>query len=123
MSPGEYGQIQEAVNAAASGDRILLAPGTYREEIRMSGKAVTLDEPIRILDKTIERNEIGLSVSGNVLVEGNQISDNRYIGILSRGTDQAVIANRFTANGLDSAGLIIDWSRNSKIPIKEGSDE
>jgi hypothetical protein len=38
----QYATIQSAVNAAASGDTILIAPGSYSENVEVTGKAVTL---------------------------------------------------------------------------------
>jgi predicted outer membrane repeat protein len=38
----QYATIQSAINAAANGDTILVAPGPYTERIDMKGKAVTL---------------------------------------------------------------------------------
>lgn len=40
--PGDFPTIQAAVNAAASGDRILIAPGTYAERIAWTGKGLSL---------------------------------------------------------------------------------
>ena len=56
MVPDTHRTIQEAVEASQSGDRILVAPGTYREGIVLNGKAITLeaaDGPSRtVLDAT-----------------------------------------------------------------------
>ena len=43
VGPGQsYTTIQSAINAASSGDEILVAPGTYKENIDFSGKNITL---------------------------------------------------------------------------------
>ena len=41
-SGGTYATIQTAINAAASGDTILVAAGTYREQITVNGKDLTI---------------------------------------------------------------------------------
>lgn len=40
--PSQYGSIQTAITAAEPGDTIVVAPGTYRESIDFSGKAITV---------------------------------------------------------------------------------
>ncbi len=40
--PGDFGTIQEAINAAQGVDCILVSPGTYVENIDFLGKAITL---------------------------------------------------------------------------------
>jgi predicted outer membrane repeat protein len=42
LVPEEYATIQSAVDAAVDGDTILVAPGTYRESILWTGKAIAL---------------------------------------------------------------------------------
>jgi pectin methylesterase-like acyl-CoA thioesterase len=40
--PGEYSTIQAAINASSDSDIILVDPGTYSENIRYYGKAITV---------------------------------------------------------------------------------
>ena len=42
LVPAEYGSIQQAINAAAWGDTIIVSPGTYHENIHFLGKNLTL---------------------------------------------------------------------------------
>ena len=40
--PRQYPTIQAAVNAAVTGDVVLVAPGTYNEQVTIDGKAITV---------------------------------------------------------------------------------
>jgi len=40
--PEDYVTIQSAINVAVDGDRVLVAPGTYLENINFNGKAITV---------------------------------------------------------------------------------
>lgn len=40
--PGDYPTIQQAIDAAVGGDIVLVAPGTYTENIDFKGKAITV---------------------------------------------------------------------------------
>ena len=82
--PSEFGTIQEAVDAAAPGDLVLIAPGTYNEAVQVT----TNDIVIRGLD----RNE--------VVLDGNFELDN---GIRVLGASGVAIENmtamNYTRNG------------------------
>jgi parallel beta-helix repeat protein len=55
--PSQYPNIQDAIDAAVKGDTVLVAPGTYRENIDFIGKAITV------------KSEQGADVT---VVDGNQ---------------------------------------------------
>ena len=42
LVPSEYSSLQAAVNAAVDGDRVVLAPGTYNEQVTVSNKSITI---------------------------------------------------------------------------------
>ena len=83
--------IQAAVNSAASGDTILVAAGTYRENVTWSRKRLEL-RTIGVLDVTIDGNQNGSCIKlesgatdsiidGFILYNGAPInSGNRYGG-------------------------------------------
>lgn len=59
--PEDYATIQEAIDAAASGDTIIVGPGTYEEDLTISGKSdITL--------KSSEGAE-NTSIRGSILIE------------------------------------------------------
>ncbi len=43
--PGDYSTIQEGINASTNGDTVIVANGTWYENIRFMGKAITLASP------------------------------------------------------------------------------
>lgn len=68
--PRDYPTIQAAIDAASDGMRVLVAPGTYHEELRIAGKRITLasrfvetfdprDIERTVLDGRIPRSLVG----------------------------------------------------------------
>lgn len=57
--PTDYGTIQEAIDVAGTGDVIIVAAGTYTENIDFSGKAITI------------RSESGADVT---VIDGGQVA-------------------------------------------------
>ncbi|MBX9737731.1 MAG: hypothetical protein K2X32_12480 [Phycisphaerales bacterium] len=43
LVPGQFTSLQSAIDAAASGDVIRLAPGTYTGSFSINGKSITID--------------------------------------------------------------------------------
>ena len=64
--PGDFATIQEAVDAAAPGDLVLIAPGTYHEAVTVTTNELTirgLDRNTVVLDGQLELDN-GIRVLG-----------------------------------------------------------
>jgi hypothetical protein len=61
--PGDYPTIQAAIDAAAAGDTVLAAPGTYVENVDFLGKTVTLESGQGPGSTVIDGNQNGSVVS------------------------------------------------------------
>ncbi|MGA7791590.1 MAG: Ig-like domain repeat protein [Candidatus Acidiferrales bacterium] len=61
--PADQTTIQSAINAAADGDTILVAPGTYKENISFMGKAITVTSAGGASQTTIDGGQNGVVVS------------------------------------------------------------
>jgi len=82
--PADYATIQEAVDAAAGGDLILIAPGTYREAVQ-----VTTDN---IVIRGLDRN--------TVIMDGNFELDNGFRVVGASGVAiENMTAMNYTKNG------------------------
>src|SRR5713226_10352285 len=63
--PTNYPTIQSAINAASNGDTVLVAPGTYVENINFNGKAITLTSSSGPAVTMIDGNHNGTVVTFN----------------------------------------------------------
>ena len=74
--PAQFPTIQSAINAALIGDTIIVAPGTYYENLRIRGKNITLtstdpDDPIVVGNTIIDGTR-----SGSVITFGGTETNN-----------------------------------------------
>ncbi|HEU0297494.1 MAG TPA: DNRLRE domain-containing protein [Anaerolineales bacterium] len=112
--PQDYPTIQAAVNAAVTGDVVLVSPGTYFENVTISGKTITLaslyytsSDP-QYIDSTII-DGLGSTVQGTfgVLVDSNVGPETTIIGLTIRNgydgiaakTKLNILNNHIVANG------------------------
>ena len=91
--PSDYTTIQAAINASNHGDTIVVAEGTYYENINFSGKAITLASEF-ILDA--DRSHIS-----NTIIDGSQPlnPDTASTVIFWSGEDTTSVLSGFTITG------------------------
>ena len=88
--PGDYPTIQEGIDAAVTGDTVLVAENTWYENINFSGKAITLASEF-ILDG--DTNHIN-----NTIIDGSQVvnPDEASVITLDSGEDTTSVINGLT---------------------------
>jgi hypothetical protein len=86
--PSDYPTIQAGINAAAPGDTVLVAPGTYVENIDFLGKAITVT------------SEAGAETT---LIDGNQADP--VVKFVSGEGRASVLAGFTVLNGMSRSGL------------------
>lgn len=109
--PEQYATIQAAINAARSGDLILVAPGTYDQNLNILGKTITLASQFHtsgdesIIERTvingriaIDNNAAGTEIVGFTIQNGED-GIKPYSPIVVRHN---VI--RWTTDGIDFEG-------------------
>jgi hypothetical protein len=125
VEPG--GSIQEAVDAAAPGDTIVVQAGTYRESVvittdglRILGKGAVLEppgeaEPTLCDDPEGEGGENGFCLAGEVDFETGEVGDR-----VEDVTIQGFTIRGFAANGILALGAAdAEFSRN----VTDGNGE
>jgi len=90
--PASQPTIQAGINAANSGDTVLVAPGTYSENLNFKGKVIKVTSSAGATQTIIDGGNIesvvtfssgegpGSVLNGFTLQHGNASSNNRYLG-------------------------------------------
>jgi hypothetical protein len=91
--PGTYSQIQQAINASVNGDTIVVAPGTYYENINFRGKNVLLTSLFYLGRDT--------SYVTSTIIDGGSPAnpDTASCVIFNSGEDSTAILQGFTIRG------------------------
>lgn len=102
-----YTSIQSAINDANDGDIIIVAEGTYRENINFLGKAVT----VRSADPN-DPNVVAVTI-----INGNEPDDPNYGStvIFNSGEDINSVLSGFTITGGTGSWLPIAWRYNGRF--------
>ncbi|MBS1550701.1 MAG: hypothetical protein JST15_01370, partial [Bacteroidetes bacterium] len=102
--PGDFATIQAAINAASNGDIILVASGTYREDI-------TLNKYLKIRGANYGINpNTGIRVAESVIQPGTSDPvNNTYFYIGSNGSGSTIDGFTFDGdNSLVTSGVVIN---------------
>lgn len=124
--PAEYGTIQGAVDAAAPGDVVLIAPGTYREEVTVTTPSLTIrgaDRNAVVLDGEFQRGN-GVAVFAdavaveNLTVRGYTLNGVLWSGVTGyRGSWLTALANGdYGIFAYDSKDGVLEHSYASGSP-------
>lgn len=115
--PGDYPTIQAAIDAAQSGDVVVVAPGTYVEAINFRGKAITVESSSGSDVTTIDAAATGSVVrfvtgetrasvlQGFTLTGGTGSLSGAYGGgIYCNGTSPTILDNDVVNNNVNNEG-------------------
>jgi len=137
--PGMRSTIQSAIDTAYNGDTVMVAPGTYQENINFKGKAITVKSSDGAEVTIIDGNQAGTvatfgSGEGRTTVlDGFTIRNGKAVspslnggGIYIFYASPTIINNRITANSANwGGGIDVSFSspliRNNVITLNHSS--
>jgi pectin methylesterase-like acyl-CoA thioesterase len=127
VGSGGYATIGAAVQAASSGDTVLVHAGTYGEEVNLSGKAVTVkpygDGPVTVDGECQRDHAVYIGSGSGMVVQGftvkRTIAASIFIERASNVTIDGMTIQDFACQGHDDvwrAG-IASWYSGSNITV------
>lgn len=121
--PGGYASIQAAINAAANGDRVVVGPGVYGQDIALNGKDVDIVSEAGPELTTIDlatMSQFGMGPNGSLIgftVRGGMGPDGGGIQVGGDGT--YIADNIFEDNWIQRAGRGAAIASTGGSPIIE----
>jgi hypothetical protein len=122
---GAYSSIQAAIDAASSGDSVLVAPGRYQERVRISGLDVYLVSSHGPLATTIDGGGAGpvihcVSMSENSSIEGFTITGGvTYPPVVGGGIYLAFQASPLISNNIITGNQVFGSVGGVFAPAEE----
>ena len=105
VGPGQtYTTIQEGINAASNGDTVLVAPGTYNENINFNGKAITVISSQGAANTIIQGDGTAAVVTFNSAEQRNSVLD----GFTIQGVSNPTPSQSSTGVEVGSAPTILN---------------
>jgi parallel beta-helix repeat protein len=97
----QYPSIRQAINAAISGDEIVVAPGRYFENINFLGKAIIV--------RSSDPNDP--NIAATTIIDGNSPADVNFASVVTfkNGETNASILEGFTITGGTGSWLQVYW--------------
>ena len=126
--PADQPTIQQAINVASNGDRILVSPGTYFENIDYQGKAILIRGIAGAAQTIIDGGNIGpvvtlqtsetvqSTLAGFTIQHGNASFG---AGVMLLGASATITRNFFRNNAQGAGGFGAAIGGNSSSPIIE----
>jgi hypothetical protein len=114
--PGDYSTIQSAINASVHGDTVLVAPGTYTENINFRGQRIVLtsqyymtNNPATIYTTIIDGNNPSNPDSGScVIINNGEDSTTVLQGFaITRGTGTKWNDEHFAGLYREGGGILV----------------
>ena len=115
LVPGEYLKIQDAINAASTGDRVLVAPGTYIEQISLKSGVAVKGEDRKTTTIYFSKSAVKAENIKDVYIEGFTITSAEEDGIKVYNSD-IEIRDNIIIDSKNGSGIYV-WARNSSNKI------
>jgi hypothetical protein len=128
MVPSEYPTIQEAISTAATGDTILVAPGSYKENLDFMGKPIIVKSEAGPNLTFIDGNHLGPVVTfasgeGSTSILSGFTIQNGYgdwgAGITINSSSPTIVGNILDGNAQGAGGFGAAIGGNGSSPLIE----